>query len=76
MPGKAMRPLGMGRHRPSLDTIAAGQTVLVAVLLVTQFVPQPRVSSSIADQGGLEYGVPLASSWSWPSRWPPVSACC
>ena len=35
--------------------------MLVAVLLVTQFVPQPRVSSGIADQGGLEYGVPLAS---------------
>ena len=51
----------MGRHRPSLDTIALGQTVVVAVLLVTQFVPQPYVSSGVADQGGLAYGVPLAS---------------
>ena len=56
-----MRTLGMGRHVPSLDTIAMGQTVLVALLLVTQFVPQPRLSSGIPDQGGLEYGVPLAS---------------
>ena len=51
----------MGRHWPSLDTIAIGQTAVVAVLLVTQFVPQPHVSSGIADQGGLAYGVPLAS---------------
>jgi len=56
-----MRTLGMGRHRPSLDTIGIGQTVVVAVLLVTQFVPQPHVSSGVADQGGLAYGVPLAS---------------
>lgn len=56
-----MRTLGIGRHRPSLDTIAIGQTVVVAVLLVTQFVPQPHVSSGVADQGGLAYGVPLAS---------------
>ena len=56
-----MRIRGMGRHWPSLDTIAIGQTVVVAVLLVTQFVPQPYVSSGVADQGGLAYGVPLAS---------------
>jgi hypothetical protein len=56
-----MRTLGMGRHRPSLETIAIGQTVVVAVLLVTQFLPQPHVSSGVADQGGLAYGVPLAS---------------
>ena len=51
----------MGGHWPSLDTIATGQTAVVAVLLVTQFVPQPHVSSGVADQGGLAYGVPLAS---------------
>ena len=56
-----MRTLGTGRHWPSLDTIAIGQTVAVAVLLVTQFLPQPHVSSGVADQGGLPYGVPLAS---------------
>ena len=56
-----MRTLGLGRHWPSLDTIAIGQTAVVAVLLVTQFVPQPHVSSGVADQGGLAYGVPLAS---------------
>ena len=59
--GKAMRTLGLGGHWPSLDTIAIGQTAVVAVLLVTQFVPQPHVSSGVADQGGLAYGVPLAS---------------
>ena len=51
----------MGGHWPSLDTIATGQTAVVAVLLVTQFVPQPHVSSGVADLGGLAYGVPLAS---------------
>ena len=51
----------MGGRWPSLDTIALGQTAVVAVLLVTQFVPQPYVSSGVADQGGLAYGVPLAS---------------
>ena len=56
-----MRTLGLGGHWPSLDTIAIGQTAVVAVLLVTQFVPQPHVSSGVADQGGLAYGVPLAS---------------
>src|ERR1700735_5614905 len=59
--GKAMRTLGLGGRWPSLDTIAIGQTAVVAVLLVTQFVPQPHVSSGVADQGGLAYGVPLAS---------------
>ena len=56
-----MRTLRLGGHWPSLDTIAIGQTAVVAVLLVTQFVPQPHVSSGVADQGGLAYGVPLAS---------------
>ena len=51
----------MSGHWPSLDTIALAQTAVVAVLLVTQFVPQPHVSSGVADQGGLAYGVPLAS---------------
>ena len=51
----------MGGHWPSLETIALGQSAVVAVLLVTQFVPQPHVSSGVADQGGLAYGVPLAS---------------
>jgi hypothetical protein len=55
-----MRKLGLGGHWPSLDTIAIAQTAVVAVLLVTQFVPQPHVSSGVADQGGLAYGVPLA----------------
>jgi hypothetical protein len=66
----------MDRHRPSLDTIAIGQTVVVAVLLVTQFVPQPHVSSGVADQGGLAYGFRWRVSWSWPFRWPLASACC
>ncbi len=56
-----MRTLGRGGHWPSLDTVAIVQTAVVAVLLVTQFVPQPRISSGVADQGGLAYGVPLAS---------------
>ena len=56
-----MRTLGRGWLWPSLDTIAIGQTAVVAVLLVTQFVPQPHISSGVADQGGLAYGVPLAS---------------
>ena len=55
-----MRRLGLGGHWPSLDTIAITQTAVVAVLLVTQFLPQPHVSSGVADQGGLVYGVPLA----------------
>jgi hypothetical protein len=55
-----MRRLGPGGRWPSLDTIAIAQTAVVAVLLVTQFVPQPHVSSGVADQGGLAYGVPLA----------------
>ena len=55
-----MRRLGLGGHWPSLDTIAIAQTAVVAVLLVTQFLPQPYVSSGVADQGGLVYGVPLA----------------
>ena len=55
-----MRRLGPGGHWPSLDTIAIAQTAVVAVLLVTQFLPQPHVSSGVADQGGLVYGVPLA----------------
>jgi hypothetical protein len=45
----------------ALDTVALGQTGLVALLLVTQFAPQPEVSSGAAAQGGLPYGVPLAS---------------
>jgi hypothetical protein len=56
-----MRTPSRGWHWPSLDTIAIGQTAVVAVLLVTQFVPQPHISSGVADQGGLAYGVPLAS---------------
>jgi hypothetical protein len=54
-----MRTLGLGGHWLSLDTIAIAQTRVVAVPLVTQFVPQPHVSSGVADQGGLAYGVPL-----------------
>ena len=56
-----MRTLGRSWHWPSLDRVAIGQTAVVTVLLVTQFVPQPRISSGVADQGGLAYGVPLAS---------------
>jgi hypothetical protein len=48
------------KHRDNLDTIALGQTVIAALLLATQFAPQPHVSSDVAAQGGLSYGVPLA----------------
>jgi hypothetical protein len=44
----------------NLDTIALGQTVLATLLLATQFARQPHVSSGVAAQGGLSYGVPLA----------------
>jgi hypothetical protein len=44
-----------------LDQLALVQTALVAVLLATQFVRQPYLSSGVAAQGGLPYGVPLAS---------------
>src|SRR5487761_1615184 len=43
-----------------LDQLALVQTALVAVLLATQFVRQPYLSSGVAAQGGLPYGVPLA----------------
>jgi hypothetical protein len=43
-----------------LDQLALVQTALVALLLATQFVPQPYLSSGVAAQGGLPYGVPLA----------------
>lgn len=48
------------KRRDNLDAIALGQTVIAALLLATQFVPQPHVSSGVAAQGGLAYGVPLA----------------
>jgi hypothetical protein len=48
------------KHRDNLDTIALGQTIIAALLLATQFAPQPHVSSGVAAQGGLSYGVPLA----------------
>ena len=48
------------KHRDNLNTIALGQTVIAALLLATQFLPQPHVSSGVAAQGGLSYGVPLA----------------
>ncbi len=48
------------KHRDNLDTISLGQTVIAALLLATQFAPQPHVSSGVAAQGGLSYGVPLA----------------
>jgi hypothetical protein len=44
-----------------LDQLALAQTALVAVLLATQFIRQPYLSSGVAAQGGLPYGVPLAS---------------
>ncbi len=44
-----------------LDQLALIQTALVAVLLATQFVRQPYLSSGVAAQGGQPYGVPLAS---------------
>jgi len=44
-----------------LDQLALIQTALIAVLLVTQFVRQPYLSSGVAAQGGLPYGVPLAA---------------
>jgi hypothetical protein len=47
-------------HRDNLETIALGQTVIAALLLATQFAPQPHVSSGVAAEGGLSYGVPLA----------------
>jgi hypothetical protein len=43
-----------------LDQLALAQTALVALLLATQFVRQPYLSSGVAAQGGLPYGVPLA----------------
>ncbi len=43
-----------------LDRLALAQTALVALLLATQFVRQPYLSSGVAAQGGLPYGVPLA----------------
>jgi hypothetical protein len=49
------------KHRDNLNTIALGQTIIAALLLATQFAPQPHVSSGVAAQGGLSYGVPLAS---------------
>ena len=48
------------KHRDNLKTIALGQTIIAALLLATQFAPQPHVSSGVAAQGGLSYGVPLA----------------
>jgi hypothetical protein len=48
------------KHRDNLDTIALGQTIIAALLLATQFAPQPHVSSGVAAEGGLSYGVPLA----------------
>ncbi len=48
------------KHRDNLNTIALGQTIIAALLLATQFSPQPHVSSGVAAQGGLSYGVPLA----------------
>ena len=48
------------KHRDNLDTITLGQTIIAALLLATQFAPQPHVSSGVAAQGGLSYGVPLA----------------
>ena len=43
-----------------LDQLALVQTALVALLLATQFVRQPYLSSGVAAQGGLPYGVPMA----------------
>jgi hypothetical protein len=48
------------KHQGNLETIALGQTIIAALLLATQFAPQPHVSSGVAAQGGLSYGVPLA----------------
>jgi hypothetical protein len=48
------------KHRDNLETIALGQTIIAALLLATQFAPQPHVTSGVAAQGGLSYGVPLA----------------
>lgn len=48
------------KHRDNLDTIALGQTIIAALLLATQFAPQPHVGSGVAAEGGLSYGVPLA----------------
>jgi hypothetical protein len=49
------------KHQDNLDTIALGQTIIAALLLATQFAPQPHVSSGVSAQGGLSYGVPLAA---------------
>jgi len=49
------------RRLARLDQLALVQTALVAVLLATQFIRQPYLSSGVAAQGGLPYGVPLAS---------------
>jgi hypothetical protein len=49
------------RRLARLDQLALIQTTLVAVLLATQFIRQPYLSSGVAAQGGLPYGVPLAS---------------
>jgi hypothetical protein len=45
----------------TFDKIMLVQTILVAVLLATQVLPQPTISSGVASQSGIAYSVPLAS---------------
>ncbi|HLX58368.1 MAG TPA: hypothetical protein VKR83_15220 [Ktedonobacteraceae bacterium] len=50
-----------GESSPTIfDKVPQVQTVLVAILLVAQILPQPHLSSGVfAEGGGVEYGVPL-----------------
>ncbi len=49
-------------HRFAIfDQITLLQTILVAVLLATQVLPQPTISSGVSAQSGIAYSVPLAS---------------